>query len=91
MQVTPVGELLLNLLMQKGVIDTRTRVPHFRENLTNLETYITTVKSNIKTLNLHVKVNMEGFKARGERTEDLMKNLFKAYQVASDKYFVRYL
>ena len=64
---------------------------HLKENLTNLETYITMVKSNIETLNQHVKVNLKGLKERGKRTYDLMTKLFKAYYVVSDTDFILYI
>ena len=57
---------------------------HLREDLANLETYITTVNSNTKTFNQHVKVNVGGLKERGESTYDLMTNLFNSYHVAPD-------
>ena len=59
MKVTTVGELMFKLLMQKAVIYTSATSSHLRENLTNLERYITTVNSNIRTFNQHVKVNVE--------------------------------
>ena len=62
----------------------RAKAYHLRQNLANLETYIATVKSKIQTFNQNVKVNMEGIKARGERTDNLITNLFKAYQMESD-------
>ena len=37
---------------------------------------------------MHVKDNRQDLKARGERTEDLMINLFKGYLSVSDKDFV---
>ena len=43
-----------------------------------------TVNSDIENFNQYVKVNVDGLKARGDQTDDLMINLFKAYQVASD-------
>ena len=85
------GELLFKFLIQNSVIGTISTASHLRENLTNLKTCITTVKYNIGTFNQHVKVNMEDFKSRGERTDDLMTNLFKKYHVASDTEFVRYI
>lgn len=87
----PVGPLLFKLLMQKAIVDTRATSTHLRENLTNLDSYITTVDSNIETFNQYVKVNRDGLLARGERTDDLMINLFKAYLTASDKAFVDYM
>ena len=61
------------------------------ENITKLEAYTTTVNFNIDNFNQHVNVNLEGLKAKGERKYDLMKNLLKAYHVASDKELAQYI
>ena len=52
---------------------------------------MSTVNLDTENFNQYVKVNVEGLKERGEITGDLMINLFKAYQVASDREFVRYI
>ena len=52
---------------------------------------MSTLNLDIKNFKQYVKVNVDGLKARGERTDDIMINLFKAYQVASDGEFVRYI
>ena len=88
---TPVGELLLKLMMQKTFINTGATYTHRIENLTNLDTYISKVNSDIDNFNQYVKVTVGGLKARGQCTYDLMINLLKAYQVASDGKFVRYI
>ena len=49
------------------------------------------MNSDIENLNQYVKVNVDGLKARGESTDYLMINLFKAYQVALDGEFVSYI
>ena len=87
---TPVGELLLKLMIQNSVINTRAKDTHLRENLTNWDTYMSTVNSDIDNFNQYSKVNVDGLKASGERTDDLIINLFKDYHVASDGKFVRY-
>ena len=70
-------------------MDTRSTANHLRENLINLGSYMSTVNSYIENFNQYVKVNVDGIKARGERIDDLINNLFKAYQVASYGEFVR--
>ena len=40
------------------------------------------VNSSIEKFNQYVKMDVDGLKASGERTDDLMINLIKAYQVA---------
>ena len=85
-----VGELLFKLMIQKSIIYTRATSTYLRENLANLDTYMSTVNSDIENFNQYVKVNVDGLKARGERIDDIIINLFKAYQVASYGQFVRY-
>jgi hypothetical protein len=80
--------LLFKLLMQKAIIDTHATASLLHENLSSLDTYMSMVKSNIKQFNKYIKVNWEGLKARGENCNDLMINLFKGYQSASDCEFV---
>ena len=48
-------------------------------NNANIEIFITRVKSNIQTFNQHVNLNKEVSKARGEKPDDLMTNMFKEY------------
>ena len=85
------GELLFKLMMQKAVINTKAAAIYPRDSLTNIYTYISTVNLSIKNFNQYVKVNVDGLKARGERTNDLMINLFKAYQVSSKGEILRYV
>ena len=84
---TPLVELLFKLTIRKSIIDTLATDIRLRENFTNLYTYMTTVDFEIENLNQYVKFNVNVLKARGYRTDDLMNNLFKAYQVASDGEF----
>ena len=52
---------------------------------------MSTVNSDIKNFNQYVKVNMEGLAARGDIMVNIMINLFKAYQIASEGEFVMYI
>ena len=85
------GELIFKLMMQKAVINTRALATYLRENIINMDTYMSTVNLDIKNFNQYVKVNVDGLIARGERTDDLMINLFKAYQEFFNRDFVRYI
>ena len=77
-------------MIQKAISYTRATSTNLRENITNLDTYISTVNSNIGNFNQYVKVNVDGLKERGEHTDDLMINLFNAYKVTPNGKFVRY-
>jgi hypothetical protein len=83
--------LLFKLLMQKAIINTRVTASLLCKNLSSLNTYMSMVKSNIEQFNKYVKVNWEGLKACGESCDDLMINLFKGYQSASDHEFICYI
>ena len=52
---------------------------------------MSTVNLDIEKFNQYVKVNVDGLKSRGEKMYDIMINLFKEYQVESDRNFVRYI
>eukprot|EP00957_Ditylum_brightwellii_P099973 7618668-Ditylum_brightwellii.AAC.1 len=84
----PVGELLFKLLMTKEVMNTRFTLLLLRENLTNLDSHMTTVNSSIDLFNQYVIQNQEYLKTRDESTSNLMTISFKAYLVESDGNFV---
>ena len=85
------GPLLYRYMMAKASIDTRATLSFIRENISNLDTYITTVSSNITTFNEYVKRQRLSLSARGGVTHDLLTNLWKAYQCASDRDFVDFI
>ena len=87
----PSGSLFFKLLMQQAIVDTRATASHYRENLSNLDSYIGTVDSNIRLFNHYVKINRDGLISREESIDDLMVNLFKGYLHASDREFVTYM
>jgi hypothetical protein len=87
----PCTTILFKLLMQKAVINTHETSSLLQESLSNLDTYMSTIKSNIGEFNKYVKVNWEGLKAHSKSCNDLMINLFKVYQNASDHEFVHYI
>jgi hypothetical protein len=57
----------------------------------SLDSYITTIDSNIELFNQYVNINRAGLQARGETTDDLIINLFKAYLSVADQNFVEYM
>ena len=50
----PNGPLLFKLLMKKALIDTRATLTHIRTNLSNLDSYIVSINSNIELFNQYV-------------------------------------
>lgn len=85
------GPLLYRYMMAKASVDTRATLSFIRENLSNLDTYIATVGSNITIFNEYVKRQRLSLKARGGVTHDLLTNLWKAYQNVSDRDFVEFI
>ena len=71
-----VSSLLFKLLMAKAIVDTRATTYQLRHNLSNLDNYMSTVNSNIEIFNVYVKNSVEGLKARGEKVDDLVMQLF---------------
>ena len=79
------------LLMSKAIIDTRATIYQFRAELSSLDTYMSTIGSNIELFNLHVKYSREGLKTRGETVDDLILKLFTGYKAAADSKLVEYI
>eukprot|EP00957_Ditylum_brightwellii_P074137 5633633-Ditylum_brightwellii.AAC.1 len=61
------SELLFKLLMTKVISNTRATMSHLQENFTNIDSYMTTVNSNIDLFDPYVKENQQGLKARGSQ------------------------
>ena len=49
------------------------------------------IGNDITRFNGYVKGLVQSLAARGERTEDLLSNLFKGYQAVADKNFLKYV
>jgi hypothetical protein len=78
------GPLLLKLILKKGIIDSLATSANLREQLTTLYSYMVLVDYNVELFNQHVKEVVTGLRARGESTDELVVNLFKAYRVLGD-------
>jgi hypothetical protein len=72
------GIMLFKLMIRKANKDTRATASQLWESLADLDSYISTIDSNIELFNHHMKVNREGLTDRGESSDDLIINLFKA-------------
>ena len=88
---TPSGALLLRLVIQESSIDTKATTRFLREQLSSLNTLMTEKESNIIDFNESVRGLLDSLAARGESTQDLLSNLFKGYEAASDEQFVKYV
>lgn len=81
------GLLYFKVIVGLAHIDTRATVTVIRTRLSSLDTKISEVQDNITDLNEFVKTQMDELGARGQRTDDLLVNLFKAYKACGDDSF----
>jgi hypothetical protein len=85
------GVALLRLIITEAYVDTRATTRLTREKISRLDRYIKDVNSDIEKFNLYVRNQVGVLATRGETTDDLMANLFKAYACASDNEFKAYM
>ena len=85
------GVALFKVVVRECHLDTHATVTTIRTQLSSLDTYVHTIGCDISKLNQYVKQLVTNLRARGETTNDLLINLFKAYLSVNDKEFVRYI
>ena len=88
---TPSGVMFLKVMIRESHIDTNATTRHIREKLGSLHEHLSSVGYDIVKMNDYTKGLLLSLKARGEKTEDLIANLFKAYKTVPDKNFSRYV
>ena len=86
-----VGELFLWQIIKLVNADTQATVGYIREALTNLPSVTLKLNSDVHEINKWINNQVESLTSRGETSNDLMTNIFKAYAVVQDKEFVRYV
>ena len=85
------GPCMLKVVIRESHIDTNATTRIIQEELNKLDTYMVSIDSNIIKFNEHVQDLIKQLHARGETTQDLLANLFRAYKVVPDKDFVTYI
>ena len=85
------GACLLKVIITESYVDTNATTKRIRISLTKLDEYMASCKSNVEHFNKYVEDLLDSLAARGETTQDLLPNLVKGYQAASDKTFVKYM
>jgi len=88
---TPIGTAYLKILIWEANVETRSMVMHIQAKLSALDTYILTIGCDITKFNAYIKDLIDSLVARGETTNDLLANLFKAYKAISNREFVTYI
>ena len=72
-------------------IDTRATITYIPMDLTNLVTYIATIKFDINKFNLCVKEKRKQFRNRRETSHYILVILLKAYEMVQDQVFNNWL
>ena len=88
---SPNGPLFLKVLILNSHTDNVATIAHIRLTLSKLDDKMQSLGSDIEKFNQFVKGQRASLSARGETTTDLIVNLFKAYESASDEQFVAYM
>ncbi len=87
----PSGVMLLKLIIRESHVDSNAITTSIRTKLSKLDEYMAKSGSDNTKFNQYVLLLLSALSACGERTEDLLVNLFKGYGAASDKRFVSYI
>jgi hypothetical protein len=81
----------LKVIIESARVATNATTAFIRANLAHLETYMTSVDSDITEFNNYVKTQVSDLGACGEASNDLLINLFSGYSSAADLTFVQYM
>ena len=85
------GLLLLKVIIQESSIDTTATISATRTKLSNLHPALPNLKHSILDFNDYVKSLVANLTARGERSTDLLNNLFKGYEACFDNNFIKFI
>ena len=85
------GVALLKIIIRESHLDTNATTNQIRTKLSSLDSYITTIDSDIGRFNQYVKLLVQSLTARNQTTSDLLINLFKGYGAVSDEVFRAWL
>lgn len=85
------GIPFLKVIIDDSGIETHATVSNIRTQLSKLDEYMTSVDSDIKKFNIHVKTLIIGLCNHRQSSTDLLIHLFKGYKAASDAEFVAFI
>jgi hypothetical protein len=87
----PCGPILLKIIISQAQVDSCATVSFIHISLTQLDTKMIELDSNIESFNFYVKTQIQSLLARGETTSNLLINLFKGYKAADDAEFLDFI
>ena len=82
---------MLRIIIRESIVDTNATQHHLREQLSKLDQYAIRVNGDIEKVNQHAQDVLNSLTARGATTQDMIPNLFKAYEAVPDKAFKAYI
>ena len=85
------GNLLLKVILRESHLDSNATTSVVRLKLSSLDNYMPKINSDISQFNAYVQILVASLQSRGESSNDLLVNLFKGYEAASDKDFRTYV
>ena len=88
---TPSANAFLKVIIRESHLDTNATKSTFQTKLSSLDEYLPTIGNDITKFNQYVLLMVAALAARGEKTKDLLTNLFKGYKAAADVKFVDYI
>ena len=86
-----VGVLFLKLIISKSSTQSNATSMSIRKKLNRLGEYIENIDFNIVNFNEYVAELLEGLESMGQKSTDLLPNLFDAYSRVPDQAFQRYM
>ncbi len=87
----PDGLCLLRVVIRESHVDTNATTAQLRTALTQLDAAMVTYAHDIKKFNEYVQGLVQSLAARGQRSDDLLINLFKGYKACADHKFLAYI
>lgn len=83
--------LLIKVIIRESRVETPHRTRIIRQNLSTLDVTFQKFGYDVDKLNTYVLGQLADLAAMGERTQDVLANLFKAYLTAPDEAFSAYI
>ena len=81
----------MKTVLRDSHIYTNATSTEIRMKLSNLDTNISTVGTNIKKFNVHAKTMLHLLLAKWEMSMNLLDNLFKGYKMIFYRGFIKYI
>jgi hypothetical protein len=85
------GLCLLKHIFSKAHVDTNATVSALRNEVSSLDSKVIELKCDLRTFNQHLLQLEHALAAHGERVDELMPNLFKAYKRVHDEEFLQFI